>query len=173
MCKTEAWFFGYGSLIFEPEYKGRELTDWCEPPIDGTINKGIEFWHTSKTRGGAPTLCFDGTARLTKGKCWRTVGKRNTEEAKRYLESREGKIKNVEVSLVDGGKVIAYCGDTAPDLKGKSAEELAQLAIESERICPDRGGIAYITKCKKIGVVTPLIDEILKHIKEVKNASSY
>jgi hypothetical protein len=61
-------------LIFDPVYKSQKLKDWCEPPIDGEIEEGIEFLHSSCTRGGAPTLCFDVTKRKTGGKCWRVVG---------------------------------------------------------------------------------------------------
>ena len=55
MGDDEVWIFGYGSLIFEPE----RLEELCEPPIDGHIEQGIEFLHISKSRGCAPTLCFE------------------------------------------------------------------------------------------------------------------
>lgn len=160
---NEIWIFGYGSLIFEPEYKGKSLANFCEPPIDGVIKKGIEFWHTSKTRGGAPTLCFDGTKRVTKGKCWRVV--KEPKSAIAYLIKREGKIRRCKVSLENNRIVEAYCGDTYPDLKGKLPQEIAELAAKSEKKAQkDRGGITYIKNCKRVGVITPLMEEILNEI---------
>jgi cation transport regulator ChaC len=45
MCEKEAWFFGYGSLIFDPEYKCQKLEDWCEQPIDGYNTPGnLDQW---------------------------------------------------------------------------------------------------------------------------------
>lgn len=85
----EMWYFGYGSLIFDPLYKGSKLENWCETSIDGFINFGIEFLHSSKNRGGAPTLCFNGAGK-TKGKCWRAIGEENIKNAECYLRNREG-----------------------------------------------------------------------------------
>jgi hypothetical protein len=169
MCEKEAWFFGYGSLIFDPEYKCQKLKDWCEQPIDGQIERGIEFLHTSKSRGGAPTLCFDGSKRITKGKCWRAVGDENIKRAKDYLIKREGKIKCIEVTLFDGRKVKAYCGYNDPDLKGKSAKEIAKQALESEnKACKGRGGVTYIKNCRCFKITTPMINEILQEIDNVR-----
>jgi len=163
MSSSEIWIFGYGSLIFEPEYNGQSLAEFCEPAIGGFIEKGIEFWHTSKSRCGAPTLCFDGTLRKTEVKCWRVVG--NLKIAIDYLIKREGKIGKCKVTLPDKKIVEAYCGDTCPDLKGKSPQEIAALAVQSEKKAPPgRGGVTYIRKCKEIGVTTPMMEEILKEI---------
>jgi cation transport regulator ChaC len=169
MCEKEAWFFGYGSLIFDPEYNNRKLKDWCEQPIDGQIERGIEFLHTSKSRGGAPTLCFDGSNRITKGRCWRAIGDKNIKNAKNYLKAREVKISIIEITLFNGRKVKAYCGDTCPDLKGKSAKEIAKQALESEnKASKGRGGVEYIKKCKCFRITTPMMNEILQEIDNAK-----
>jgi len=165
MNKKEAWFFGYGSLIFEPIINGRELEKWCEPPIEGYIEKGIDFLHTSISRKNAPTLCFDGTGRITKGKCWRAVGQANINAALKYLNDREGKVTNIEVILYDRRKVTAYCGNTEPDLQGKTTQEIAKQAVESEnKSFQNRGGVSYIRNCKSIGINTPMIDNLLQEI---------
>jgi hypothetical protein len=166
MKETEIWIFGYGSLIFDPEYKGKKLSDYCDPPIDGTVEEGVEFLHTSKSRGRAPTLCFDGTKRLTRGKCWRAVGESNIKSARGYLRRREGEIKSdIKVILSDGRTVPAYCGNTFPDLKGKSPVEIAKQAVKSEQAAPQgRGGITYIKRCEEIGLTTPMMAEILAEI---------
>ena len=162
---NEEWYFGYGSLIYDPVYKGHKLEEWCEPPIDGEIESGMEFLHTSKSRGEAPTLCFDGTKRITKGKCWRAEGKERIDAARKYLENREGKITKIEVKMSDGRIVQAYCGNTSPDLKGKTVEEIAARAIESEKkATAGRGGVIYIRKCKEFGIITPMLEELLRII---------
>lgn len=166
MKETEVWIFGYGSLIFDPEYQGKKLSDYCDPPINGTIEEGVEFLHTSKSRGRAPTLSFDGTKRTTRGKCWRVIGESNIKSAIEYLRRREGKIRSsIKVILSDGRIINAYCGDTSPDLKGRSPAEIAKQAIKSEREAPQgRGGITYIKRCEKIGLTTPMMVEILAEI---------
>ena len=144
--KKEEWFFGYGSLIFNPVYKGQKLEDWCEPPVDGSIDKGIEFLHPSLTRGGAPTLCFDGTKRKILGKVWRALGEENIKGALLYMRKREGKITEIKVKLANDGTVSAWSGDTSSNLKGKSPKEIAKLAVESEWKVGSRGGVSYIKK---------------------------
>ena len=114
-------------------------------------------------------MCFDGSKRITKGKCWRAVGDKNIKNAKNYLKARECKISIIEVTLSDGRKVKAYCGDTCPDLKGKSAKEIAKQALESEnKACKGRGGVTYIKKCKCFGIMTPMINEILQEIDNIR-----
>lgn len=169
MSRDEVWIFGYGSLIFDPEYNGQKLEDFCEPPIDGVIEEGIEFWHTSKSRGGAPTLCFDGTKRRTKGKCWKAVGVLKTKAAIDYLRKREGKIRDdLKVTLADGRTVEAYCGDTFPDLKGRAVQEIAAIAVQSEKEASSgRGGVTYIEKCKEIGITTPMTEVIINEIEKL------
>jgi cation transport regulator ChaC len=172
MHEEEEWFFGYGSLIFDPILNGERLEDWCDSPLNGQIKEGIEFLHTSrKRRSNAPTLCFDGTERVINGKCWRAVGRVNIDRAKAYLRKREGTMVYVNVVLSSGRKVKALCGNTLSDLKGKTAKEIAKQAIESEKNANSgMGGVTYIKNCKKFGIKTPMLDEILQEISVLDRA---
>ena len=71
--------------MFAPVHSGKKLDDWCESGVDREIKEGMEFLHPGSTRGGAPTLCFDGSKRKTKGNCWRARGRFNIEAAKTYM----------------------------------------------------------------------------------------
>lgn len=106
----QAWFIGYGSLIFEPCHKGKRLDDWSQSAVDGRINEGVEFLHPSSARSGAPTLTFDGTARWVPVKCWPVVGPDNIREAKKFMKDREGSLRRIDVVLNDGRRITGLCG---------------------------------------------------------------
>lgn len=157
--RNVVWFFGYGSLMWEP---GR-LSEIAGKPVRGKMKEGIAFRKTAKSRGGAPTLCVveEGGPSIGFGY---PVNKNNWERALKDLCRREGSDPALlEVELDETGKVKAWVFTQEPDIPDDPVE-IARRAIDSERKVGSRGGVTYIRNAYKFRIRNGCIKEILAEI---------
>lgn len=164
----------YGSLIWEPRCE-------IEAEISRRLNKdvktpfGVEFAHSSSSRGGAPTLApvvqdgahVEAVILVLKEHV-------SLEEAKHMLWKREStspynpqRIK--EISHFHKIDTVIYIS-FEPDIANRTPCELAKLAIES--VCStkkekDRDGISYLIEAKRNGIKTCKMKKYEEEIKSL------
>lgn len=166
----------YGSLLEEP---GNEIAPLVVERIQGVETPfQIEFFRSSPTRGGAPTvvpvksggavvrgtvLVLDDRVSIEEARdmLWRRETRRE-DTSQRYRKPSEpdpNKMVAEELPNFAGLAVVLYAR-FGPTLSNPTPEQLAELAIKSamsEAGRRGRDGISYLISLKRQGILTPLM----------------
>lgn len=165
----------YGSLLEEP---GNEIAPLVVERIPGVETPfQIEFFRSSPTRGGAPTvvpvksggatvrgtvLVLDNRVSIEDARdmLWRRETRRE-DTGQRYQRPADpdpNKMIAEELPNFAGVAVVLYAR-FGPTLSDPTPDQLAELAIKSamsEAGKRGRDGISYLISLKRQGIVTPL-----------------
>lgn len=181
----------YGSLLEEP---GEEIAPLVVERIAGTTTPfRIEFFRSSPTRGGAPTVvpvesrgaCVRGTVlvlddRVSIGEARDMLWRRETRRAgtgehyRRPTGPDPNRMVAEEIPDFAGVAMVLYAR-FGPTLSNPTPEELASLAIESALSEAGRrglDGISYLISLKRQGIATPLMPGYERAVLEKTGAAS-
>lgn len=166
----------YGSLLEEP---GSEIASLIADKIPGTITPfPIEFFRSSSTRGGAPTVVpVENAGAFVLGTVLVLREGISPKEARDLLWRRESRREGTgqryskpagsdpdqmtaEELVNFAGVDLVFYARFGATLSDPTPEELAELAIRS--VATEAGrkgldGISYLISIKRQGIVTPLM----------------
>jgi hypothetical protein len=181
----------YGSLLEEP---GEEIAPLVVEKIPGVETPfQIEFFRSSPTRGGAPTVVpvKSGGAPVrgavlvlhdrvsmkeARDMLWRRETRREAtgQHYQRPVDSDPNKMVAEELTNFAGVAAVLYAR-FGPTLANPTPQELAELAISSAMSeAGKRGldGISYLISLKRQGIVTPLMPAYEQAVLRSTGASS-
>jgi hypothetical protein len=188
--KRRVGILAYGSLLEEP---GCEIEPLIAGKIAGTMTPfRIEFFRSSPTRGGAPTVvpvenagaAVRGTVLVlervsladARDLLWRRETRREgtTQRYRKPAGMDPNQMLAVELADFAGMDVVLYARFGAT-LFNPTPEELADLAIRSvgtEAGGKGLDGISYLISLKRQGIVTPLMPAYERAVLKRTSAAS-
>jgi hypothetical protein len=148
----------YGSLLGDP---GPELGPHIIDRIPHKTPWPVEYARSSESRGGGPTLVIHPRGSPVQGAVMVLDIKRSDIDlAREWLRRRERTSeKYIETTNAAGLEVVLYAR-LPPNIKEADLrpDRLAEFAIESVAVKPDRNGIRYLADNIKNGITTPLTE---------------